>query len=101
MNRFRSHIIKYSEAAFNWSKQFNSEDSKTAANQFNCRVIYIDAAVKEKNILNFDIIKLATSFYFDNGNELEIITADNYKNYDVNKVLIKIPTKYLQNDSGI
>ena len=94
MNRFRSHILIYSDAAYNWAKQFNAEDSKIITKEFNERVIYIDTAVKKLNIFNFEILKLGCAFYYDNGNSLEIVTANNYKNYDIENILILL-TSYM------
>lgn len=99
MNRFKANIIRYTPEAWEWAKEFGAEDSKKYVKEFKARVIYIDTAGTD--ILQFDIIKLARPFYFDTGKALEIVTAQNYKDYDINKVLTSIPEKYIQDDEGI
>jgi hypothetical protein len=69
------------------------EDSVEICPQLGERVLFVEN-YKEVDILEKDVIQLTTPFYFDTGTELITITKDNYKEYDIDKILIEKPEKY-------
>ena len=71
------------------------EDSIIDCPQLGERVLFVEN-YKEKDILEKDIIQLSTPFYFDTGIEIIAITKDNYKDYDIDKILVEKPDKYIE-----
>lgn len=69
------------------------EDSGVVCPQLGERVLFIKD-YREIDLLEKDIIQLSIPFYFDVGTKLIIITKDNYKDYNINNILIEKPDKY-------
>ena len=82
----------YETVLINEPKQF-MEDSGEICPQLGERVLFLED-YKEIDILEKEIIQLSTPFYFDTGTECITITKENYKDYDITKVLKEKPEKY-------
>jgi len=69
------------------------EDSVEICPQLGERVLFIEN-YKEIDLLDMDVIKLAKPFYIVVNDTVITITKDNYKDYDIDKILVEKPEKY-------
>lgn len=93
MKRWLSNIVEYSKDAMNIE---GAEDSIEICPEIGKRVVFIPKNTKDTKILNEKVIQLVESFCFDDGKEIITITKDNYKDYDIDKILVEKPEKYIE-----